>query len=218
MNKNTPIIMILLFSFLLASCTRITTSNEDHALLSQRLNELDLETKDYYQASINIVNDSFADNYTYMYVFNDITDTYHSTYTKNNTIYEYAFNNGNFTFKITQPGILLNIETHELTFDAFESYYVSSFGSQYLLDLTKASYKREESFFSFSNNSYLKNYFTFPQTYEYSVNLFDLEVRIANLTVEFGSIKNQSNTTLFDQFTIRGKTSENDNVVITITQ
>ena len=82
----------------------------------------------------------------------------------------------------------------------------------------EATYKREETIFSFSNNSYLKNKFTFNQEYEFSVSLFDLELVVTDIVVEFGSIKNENNTTLFDNFTIRGITNVNNKVTINIHQ
>ena len=153
-----------------------------------------------------------------MYVFDDVTQTYHSTYRVNETEYEYKYSEGIASKKVTNNNVVIEEETEELSFEEFQNQFVSLFGSRYNVDLMEAAYKREETVFSFSNNSYLKNHFVFNREYEFFVSLFELEIVVTDIVVEFGSIKNENNTTLFDNFTIRGITNVNNKVTINIHQ
>lgn len=218
MKKTYTLILLIIAVGFLVGCTIISTSNEDHEQLSERLLELDLEQKDYYQVNIEVTTAIAFDRYFYMYVFDDVAQTYHSTYRVNETEYEYKYSEGFASKKVTNNNIIIEEETEELSFEEFQNQYVSLFGSRYNVDLVEATYKREETIFSFSNNSYLKNKFTFNQDYEFSVSLFDLELVVTDMIIEFGSIKNENTTTLFDNFTITGKTNGNNKIVINIYQ
>nr|WIF87796.1 hypothetical protein QOL21_04635 [Acholeplasma laidlawii] len=153
-----------------------------------------------------------------MYVFDDVAQTYHSTYRVNETEYDYKYSEGIASKKVTNNNVVIEEETEELSFEEFQNQFVSLFGSRYNVDLMEAAYKREETVFSFSNNSYLKNHFVFNREYEFFVSLFELEIVVTDIVVEFGSIKNENNTTLFDNFTIRGITNVNNKVTINIHQ
>lgn len=218
MKKYYILILILLTIGLLVGCTRVGTSKEDHEQLSQRLLELDLEQKNYYQVNIEVTKSTGFDRYFYMYTFNDETQTYHSTYRVNETEYNYEYSNGFITIKISSNNEIIKEETIELSFEEFKEKYVSLFGSKYSVDLMEASYKREKTIFSLSNNSYLTNYFTFNGEYEFSISLFELDIIVTDIIVEFGSIKNESTTTFFDNFVIQGKNNDNNKIVINISQ
>lgn len=198
-------------------CTIITTSKKDHNELSERIVELDSMQKDYYQVSIEVSNDFSVDRYNYMYLYNDVTDTYYSDYKTSNIEYKYVFHHGLVSTKISSNNSEEEQE-FEMTFEEYKNNYVSPFGSKYIVDLQEASYKREEIFFSFSSTSYLKNIFVFKHEYDYHINLFDLEIVISEITVEFESIKNKSDSTFFDEFTIRGKDNGGYTVTIVIFQ
>ncbi|HBT59294.1 MAG TPA: hypothetical protein DEA45_00540 [Acholeplasmataceae bacterium] len=218
MKKTYTLILLIITVGFLVGCTRISTSNEDHEQLSERLLELDLEQKDYYQVNIEVTTAIDFDRYFYMYVFDHVAQIYHSTYRVNETEYEYKYSDGFASKKVTNNNIVIEEETEELSFEEFQNQYVSLFGSRYNVDLMQATYKREETVFSFSNNSYLKNHFVFNQEYEFFVSLFELEIVVTDIIIEFGSIKNENTTTLFDNFTITGKTNRNNKIIISIYQ
>ncbi|WIF87796.2 hypothetical protein [Acholeplasma laidlawii] len=218
MKKTYTLILLIIAVGFLVGCTIISTSNEDHEQLSERLLELDLEQKDYYQVNIEVTTAIAFDRYFYMYVFDDVAQTYHSTYRVNETEYDYKYSEGIASKKVTNNNVVIEEETEELSFEEFQNQFVSLFGSRYNVDLMEAAYKREETVFSFSNNSYLKNHFVFNREYEFFVSLFELEIVVTDIVVEFGSIKNENNTTLFDNFTIRGITNVNNKVTINIHQ
>lgn len=196
--------LLLISLIILVGCTRITTSKKDHEELSERIIVLDSKPKDYYEVSIEVSNDSTFNRYSYAYTYNDITETHYSTYKVNSREVKYVFNDGFLSIK-TSHNNATDEEELEITIQEFKQKYVSLFGSKYNVDLKQATYKREESVFSFSNASYLKNYFDFKPEYEYHIDLFDFEDTISDITVEFSSIRNQNNTTLFDEFKINGK-------------
>lgn len=218
MRKIYTFILIFITMGFLVGCTRVTTSAKDHEQLSERIVELDLKQKDYYQVDIVLTKSTTVDRYFYMYVFDEDTQTYHSTYRVNETEFDYKYNEGSVSKKVTNNNTVIEEETIELSFEEFQNQFVSSFGSKYNIDLMEANYKREETIFSFSNNSYLKNEFTFNQEYEFSISLFELELTVTDIVVEFGSIKNENTTTLFDEFTITGKTNTNNKIIIKIYQ
>lgn len=209
--------LLLISLFLLVGCTRITSSKKDHEELSERIIVLDAKPKDYYEVSIEVRSDSTFNRYNYIYNYNDITETYYSTYNVNSSEVKYVFHDGLLLIK-TSNNNTFNEQELEITIQEYKEKYVSLFGSKYNLDLKQATYKREESVFSFSNASYLKNYFDFNPEYEYHINLFDYEDTIIAISVEFGSIKNKNDTTLFDEFKINGKNNSGHNFAISIIQ
>ena len=67
MKKTYTLILLIIAVGFLVGCTIISTSNEDHEQLSERLLELDLEQKDYYQVNIEVTTAIAFDRY-FLYV------------------------------------------------------------------------------------------------------------------------------------------------------
>lgn len=128
MKKFYTFIFIIVTIGFLVGCTRISTSNEDHKQLSERLLKLDFEQKNYYQVNIELTTTTSFDRYFYMYVFDDVTKTYHSTYRVNETEYMYKYSEGFVKTKVTSNNTIITEETIELSFEEFQNQYISLFG------------------------------------------------------------------------------------------